>query len=118
MISVFRQPARRRAWLPVLGPVLLAAAVTAGCGTSSAAPAPASSGSPGSARSASFSQCLKQHGVTPPPGFGQGGGPGRPGGGQASGQPHARPTGAAASAFRNAMKACGARGFPGGGAAG
>ncbi|HEY2128028.1 MAG TPA: hypothetical protein VGH77_12665 [Streptosporangiaceae bacterium] len=114
MISVFHRPAGRRAWLPVLGPVLLAATVTAGCAASSAAPSPASSGSPG-ARGASFSQCLKQHGVTPPPGFGPGS---ALGGGRASGQPRTRPTGAAAAAFRNAMKACGAKGFPGGHPAG
>jgi hypothetical protein len=117
LTSLFQHPSRRRGWLPVLGTAALAATLTAGCGGSSTSPSPASSSSAGSARSASFTQCLKKHGVTPPAGFGQGGGSGG-GGGQGGGQPHARPTGAAASAFRDAMKACGATGFPGGGPAG
>ena len=121
MTSLFQHPSRRPGWLPVLGTAALAATLTAGCGASSTSPSPASSGSAGPARGASFTQCLKKHGVTPPPGFGQGGGPGGgsgQGGGSGGGQPHARPTGAAASAFRDAMKACGATGFPGGGPAG
>jgi hypothetical protein len=116
LTSPFQHSSRRHGWLPVLGSVALAATLTAGCAASSStSPSPASSGSSGPARSASFSQCLKKHGVTPPPGFGQGGGGGAGGGG---GQPQARPTGAAASGFRNAMKACGATGFPGGRPAG
>lgn len=119
MISLFQRSYRRRGWLPVLGSAALAATLTAGCAADgSTSPSPASSGSSGSARSAAFSQCLKKHGVNPPAGFGQGGGFGggsEGGGGQGSSHPHARPTGAAASAFRNAMKACGATGFPGGG---
>jgi hypothetical protein len=119
LTSLFQHPSRRRGWLPVLGSATLAATLAAGCGASSTSPPPASSSSAGSARSASFTQCLKKHGVTPPAGFGQGGGfGGGGGGGQGGGQPHARPTGGAASAFRNAMKACGATGFPGGGPAG
>jgi hypothetical protein len=113
VISVYQRSSRRPAWLPALGPVVLAAALTAGCSASAASPSPASSGSPGSGGSASISQCLKKHGVTPPPGFGQGGGPGGAGG-QAGGHPRARPTGGAASTFRNALKACGATGFHGG----
>jgi hypothetical protein len=113
LTSLFQHSCRRRGWLPVLGSVALAAILTAGCAASSTSPSPASTGSSGSARSASFSQCLKKHGVTPPPGFGLGGGFGGGGGGGGS-RPQARPTGAAASAFRNAMKACGAAGFPGG----
>ena len=117
MTSLFQRSHRRRGWLPVLGSAALAATLTAGCAASSTTPSPAPSGSSAPARSASFSQCLKKHGVTPPAGFGAGGGFGG-GGGQGSSRPHARPTGAAASAFRNAMKACGATGFPGGGPAG
>jgi hypothetical protein len=117
LTSLFQTSSRRRGWLPVLGSVALAATLTAGCAASSTSPAPAPSSSSGSARSASFTQCLQKHGVTPPAGFGQGGGFGG-GGGRGSSQPHARPTGAAASAFRDAMKACGATGFPGGHAAG
>ena len=117
MTSLFQTSSRRRGWLPVLGSVALAATLTAGCAASSTSPSPASASSSGPARSASFTQCLKKHGVTPPAGFGQGGGFGG-GGGQGSGQPQARPTGAAASAFRDAMKACGATGFPGGRTAG
>jgi hypothetical protein len=60
------------------------------------------SSSPGS--QASFRQCLQQQGVSLPQG--------RPSAG--SGQPQARPTGSAASAFREALKACGG-GFPRGG---
>ena len=117
MTSLFEHSSRRRGWLAGLGSVALAATVTAGCAASSTSPSPASASSSGPARSASFTQCLKKHGVAPPAGFGQGGGFGG-GGGQGSGQPQARPTGAAASAFRDAMKACGATGFPGGRTAG
>jgi hypothetical protein len=114
LTSPSHHPARRRAWLPVLGPLLLAGALTAGCSASSASPTPASSGSSSSGSSgssgsqASFRQCLQKQGVSLPQG--------RPSAG--SGQPHARPTGSAASAFRKAMQACGGHGFPGGGPAG
>ena len=104
MTSPSLYPARRRAWLPVLGPLLLAGALAAGCSASSATPTPASSGSSSPASQASFRQCLQRQGVSLPQG--------RPSAG--SGQPHARPTGSAASAFRKAMKACGG-GFPRGG---
>jgi hypothetical protein len=109
LTSPSHRPARRRAWLPVLGPLLLAGALAAGCSASSASPTPASSGSPGPGSQASFRQCLQRQGVSLPQG--------RPAAG--SGQPHARPTGSAASAFRKAIKACGGSfpggGFPGGG---
>ena len=104
MTSPSHRPARRRAWLPVLGPLLLAGALATGCSASSASPTPASSGSSGPGSQASFRQCLQRQGVSLPQG--------RPAAG--SGQPRARPTGSAASAFRKAMKACGG-GFPGGG---
>ena len=105
MTSVYRYLTRRRSWLPVLTPLLLAGALATGCSASSATPTPASSGpsSPGS--QASFRQCLQKQGVSLPPG--------RPSAG--SGQPHARPTGSAASAFRQALKACGGGTFPRGG---
>jgi hypothetical protein len=103
--SPYRYLARRRAWLPVLGPLLLAGALAAGCSASSATPAPASSSSPGSGSQASFRQCLQRQGVSLPQS--------RPSAG--SGQPHTRPTGSAASAFRKALKACGGGAFPRGG---
>jgi hypothetical protein len=108
LTSPSHRPARRRAWLPVLGPLLLAGAVATGCSATSASPSPAASGSssPGSQGSqASFRQCLQRQGVSLPQGRPSAGG----------GQPRARPTGSAASAFRKAMKACGGGGFPGGG---
>jgi hypothetical protein len=107
LTSPYPHPARRRAWLPVLGPLLLAGTLAAGCSASSAAPAPASSpGSSSSGSNASFRQCLQRQGVSLPQG--------RPSPG--SGQPQARPTGSAASAFRKAIQACGGSGsFPRGG---
>ena len=105
MTSPSHRPARRRAWLPVLGPLLLAGALATGCSASSASPSPAASGSSGPGSQASFRQCLQRQGVSLPQGRPSAGG----------GQPHARPTGSAASAFRKAMKACGGGGFPGGG---
>ena len=105
MTSPSHRPARRRAWLPVLGPLLLAGALAAGCSASSASPSPAASGSSSPGGQASFRQCLQRQGVSLPQG--------RPAAG--SGQPRARPTGSAASAFRKAIKACGGGGFPGGG---
>lgn len=106
MTSASHHPAWRRAWLPVLGPLLMAGALAAGCSASSATPAPASSGSSSSGSQASFRQCLQRQGVSLPQG--------RPSAG--SGQPQARPTGSAASAFRKAIQACGGSGsFPRGG---
>jgi len=99
------QHSARRAWLPVLGPLLLAGALAAGCSASSATPTPASSGSSSSGSQASFRQCLQRQGLSLPQG--------RPSAG--SGQPQARPTGSAASAFRKALKACGGGSFPRGG---
>ena len=81
MTSAYQLLTRRRAWLPVLGPLLLAGALATGCSASSAAPSPVSSGSSSSGSS----------------------------------QPHGRPTGSAASAFRKALKACGDGSFPRGG---
>jgi hypothetical protein len=103
--SPYRYLARRRAWLPVLGPLLLAGALATGCSASSATPTPASSGSSSPGSQASFRQCLQRQGVSLPQG--------RPSAG--SGQPQARPTGSAASAFRQALKACGGGTFPRGG---
>ena len=104
MTSPYRYLARRRAWLPVLGPLLLAGALATGCSASGATPTPASSGSSSPGSQASFRQCLQRQGVSLPQG--------RPSAG--TGQPQARPTGSAASAFRKAMEACGG-GFPRGG---
>jgi hypothetical protein len=103
--SPYRHLTRRRAWLPVLGPLLLAGALATGCSASSAAPTPASSGSSSPGSQASFRQCLQRQGVSLPQG--------RPSAG--TGQPQARPTGSAASAFRKALKACGGGTFPRGG---
>jgi hypothetical protein len=103
--SPFQYLVRRRARLLVLAPLVLAGALATGCSASSATPAPASSSSSGSGSQASFRQCLQRQGVSLPQG--------RPSPG--SGQPHTRPTGSAASAFRKALKACGGGTFPQGG---
>ena len=96
---------RRRAWLPVLGPLLLAGALATGCSAGRATPTPASTGSASPGSQASFRQCLQKQGVSLPQG--------RPSAG--SGQPRTRPTGSAASAFRKAVAACGGGSFPRGG---
>jgi hypothetical protein len=103
--SPFHYLVRRRAGLLVLGPLLLAGALATSCSTGSATPGPAPSTSPGSGRPASFRQCLQKQGVSLPQG--------RPSAGR--GQPHSRPTGSAASAFRKAVAACGGGSFPRGG---
>jgi hypothetical protein len=78
---------------------LTAAAALAGCGSE-----PASTSNSGPSRtsapsqSSAFRQCLEKHGITPQ--FG-----GRPSGG--TGAAHPRPTGSAASAFHQAVQACG-----------
>ncbi len=83
----------------ILAPVLLATVVTvAGCGATSSTPAPSNSAPAGST---SFRQCLEKHGIKPPAG--------RPAGGTRP----TPPAGAASSAFRKAVQACG--GFGGGG---
>jgi hypothetical protein len=105
VISPYRYLTRRRTWRPMLGSLVLAGALATGCSASSATPTPASSGSSSPGRQASFRQCLQRHGVSPPQG--------RPSAG--SGQPQARPTGSAASAFRKALAACGGGSFPRGG---
>ena len=105
MTSPYRYLTRRRAGLPVLGSLVLAGALATGCSASSATPTPASSGSSSPGSQASFRQCLQRHGVSLPHG--------RPSAG--SGQPHTRPTGSAASAFRKAAAACGGGTFPPGG---
>jgi hypothetical protein len=104
VISPYHHPAGRRAWLPVLGPLLLAGTLAAGCSASST-PVPSTSGSSNSGSNASFRQCLQRQGVSLPQG--------RPSPG--SGQPQARPAGSAASSFRKALKACGGGSFPRGG---
>jgi hypothetical protein len=103
--SPFQYLVRRRAGLLVLGPLLVAGALATSCSASSATPAPAPSNSSGSGSQASFRQCLQRQGVRLPQG--------RPSAG--SGQPHSRPTGSAASAFRKAVAACGGGSFPRGG---
>jgi hypothetical protein len=105
LISLYQSLASGRSRLPVLGSIVLATALAAGCSASSAAPAPASSSSAGPGSNAAFRQCLQRQGVSLPQG--------RPP--QGSGQPHARPTGSAASAFRKALQACGGGSFPRGG---
>jgi hypothetical protein len=103
--SPFQYLLRRRPRLLVVGPLLLASALAAGCSASSATPAPASSASSGSGSQASFRQCLQKQGVSLPQG--------RPSVGNR--QPRTRPTGSAASAFRKAVVACGGGSFPPGG---
>jgi hypothetical protein len=121
--SVFRSGTGRKAWLSALGPVLLAATLTAGCAGSSGAsnaPTPAASrpGFGAAGGRSALIQCLRKHGVTLP---GR-----RPGGfptARPSGFPTARPSpgqgfggggfpGGSAS-FRKALQACGAS-FPAG----
>ena len=85
---------------------VFAVAALAGCGahqasTSGSSSSPGSSGS-GAPQSASFRQCLKEHGVTAPAG-----------GAGAGGTPAARPSGSASSSFRQAAQACGFGGHRG-----
>ena len=105
MTSALQLLTRRRAWLPVLGPLLLAGALATGCSAGRATPTPASAGSASPDSQASFRQCLQRQGLSLPQG--------RPSAG--TGQPRIRPTGSAASAFRKALKACGGGTFPRGG---
>lgn len=95
----------------MLGAVALTAVLAAaGCGATSSSGTGTSSGSgsssgTGTSQSSSFRKCLQQHGLALPQG-------GRPAGG--SGAPRPRPTGSAASSFRQAIQACGGGGgFPG-----
>ena len=103
MINLSRRlAATRRAARPT-GPVAIAAigvfavATLAGCGSHQASTSGSSSsqGSSGSRapQSASFRQCLKEHGVTAPAG--------------GAGTPAARPSGSVSSSFRQAAQACG-----------
>jgi hypothetical protein len=104
--SLYQTAGRHRSWLRIVGPALLAAILATGCSASSSTPAPSPSGSAAPAGNGAFRQCLQKHGVTLPSN--------RQGAG--IGQPHARPTGAASSAFRQALQACG--GFHGAGGSG
>jgi hypothetical protein len=116
LISLFDLPGSkqgRRAIRPaIFGAVALASVVAvAGCGGGSSA---GSGSSSSSSKTSSFSKCLEEHGVTPPQGAGSGGF-----GGSGSGAtPHARPTGSAASSFKQAIQACGGSGNFHGGSAG
>jgi hypothetical protein len=95
LTRLFHRLPGRAARPGVLAAVAAAAVLAvAGCGSSSSPGSP-SSGS-GTSQT-SFRQCLERHGVTPPQG--------RPSGG--TGTPHPRPTGSAASSFRQAIQACG-----------
>jgi hypothetical protein len=88
----------------VLGAVALTAVVAvAGCGSSSSVSSGSGSGS-GTSQSSTVQQCLKKHGFTASSGRRPGGGGGGNGG---SATPRPRPTGSAASSFRQAIKACG-----------
>lgn len=107
MTSPYRYLARHRARLAVLGPLLLAGALATGCSAGSATSTPSAPASAGLGSQASFRRCLQKQGLSLPHG--------RPAPG--SGQPRARPTGSAASAFRRALKACGGGTFPRGGGA-
>jgi len=72
-----------------------------------------------SAQGAALSDCLKQHGVTLPAGFGNGGPPagGTPGSIPSDGTPGSLPAGVDVQKLQSAMQACGGAGgrFPGGG---
>ena len=104
---------RARRLMPVLAAAAASVALAA-CGssststTSSATGAASASSARGSTNRTAFIQCLKSHGIAPPPGAGSGGThTGPPAGGFGSG--------ANSSARRAALKACGATGhFPGG----
>lgn len=78
-------------------------------------------GSTGSGQSAALRDCLKQHGVTLPAGFGGGNGTppsgGTPGSFPAGGTPGSLPAGVDAQKLQSAFQACGGTGggFPGGG---
>jgi hypothetical protein len=100
----------------VFGAVALASVVAAaGCGGGSSAGTGSSSGSSsssGTSQTSTLRKCLEQHGVTPPQGAGGGGF-----GGGSGATPRARPTGSAASSFKQALQACGgSAGFRGGSA--
>ena len=95
-----------------LGAVALTAVVAVtGCGSSPAgSPGSGTSQNSGTSQSSAFRQCLEKHGVNLPSGHLPGGGGGGNGGTTA---PHPRPSGSAASAFRQAIQACGGSGFGG-----
>jgi hypothetical protein len=113
LIRLFDLAGSRHGRRATFGAVALASVVAvAGCGGSSSASTGSSSGS-GTSQTSALSKCLEEHGVTPPQGAGGGGF----GGGGSGATPHARPTGSAASSFRQALQACGgSAGFHGGSA--
>jgi hypothetical protein len=111
--------ARRR--VPLALATLVASGTLAACGSSSASSSSSTSTSTSSSASASGKNrsaliaCLQQHGVTPPPGAGNGGKP--PAGGNGGTPPAGANGGGAAaagsgnSARQAAFKACGATGL-------
>lgn len=112
MKSPYKTHRRARRLMPVLAAgaasLALAACGSSSTSTSSATGAASASSAGGSTNRTAFIQCLKNHGIAPPPGAGKGGThTGPPPGGFGSG--------ANSSARRAALKACGANGhFPGG----
>jgi hypothetical protein len=109
---------RRYSLLLVGAPLVLGA-----CGGGSSSPSSsAASGSTtttvkGSASRTALRDCLKQHGVTLPAGFGNGGPPNgeTPGSFPAGGTPGSLPAGIDQEKLQSAIRACGGDGFPGGG---
>ena len=113
----------------LLATPLVLAACGGGSGSSKAAASGASTTTTTKgAQGAAFADCLKQHGVTLPAGFGNGGPPsgGPPSGGPPSGgtpgslpdgqTPRSLPAGVDPQKLQSAFQACGGgRGFPGGG---
>jgi hypothetical protein len=108
---------RRR--VPLALATLVATGAIAACGSSSGSStsSTSSSASSSSGNRTAFVACLQQHGVTPPPGAGNGGT--RPGGGNGGKPPAgangggAAAAGSGSSARQAALKACGATGLHG-----
>jgi hypothetical protein len=104
-----------------LGASLAFAACGGGSGSSSASGTTTTTVKGRAGQSTALRDCLKQHGVTLPAGFGGGnGGPpsgGTPGSFPAGGTPGSLPAGVDAQKLQSAFQACGGTGggFPGGG---
>ncbi len=105
-----------------LGVAVLTSACGGGGSSSASGTTTTIKGRAGSGQSAALRQCLQQHGVTLPAGFGDGNGGAPPSGGTpgsfpAGGTPGSLPAGVDAQKLQSAFQACGGTGggFPGGG---
>jgi hypothetical protein len=104
----------------IAAPLALAACGGSGSSKSNGADGSTTTTAKGaSAQGAELSKCLKDHGVTLPDGFGNGGPPagGTPGSLPAGGTPGSLPAGVDMQKLQSAMQDCGGAGggFPGGG---